>query len=188
MIDECADDSDKDTVDAYKLFKTTEVITTTKIYLSDSFSAPMDYIPIFEMLDSAKETDKFIFYLNSYGGRVDAGIQFASKLSKTKAHTKSVVEAPCYSMGAIFPFLTKEVEMHPHTFLMFHQASSGFGRQKINDIAANLDTFSGLFKSILVKYCSRVLTTKEIEGICDGKDVYLLDTDVKKRLAKNNEK
>ena len=174
-------DSDEE-IKAYKTFVKTVSSKSHKVYLGETFNAPKEYVLLFNELENAKEGDEFIFYLNSYGGRLDSGIQFANKLATTKAHTKSIVEAPCYSMGAIFPFLTNEVEMLPHTFLMFHDASSGFGRQKMNEIELNVNAFRTLFLDILQTHCSAILSDEEIASIGKGQDVYLTNKDVALRL------
>lgn len=178
------DDDDDEGSSSFKLIEGKKITHKYEIYLGSSFDAPEEYFKIFHLLTHAKKEDEFVFYLNSYGGRVDTGIQFAAKLSKTKAHTKTVVESPCYSMGAIFPFLTKEVEMHDHTFLMWHDASIGFGRQKLNEINMNVTVFRDLFLGMLKKHCSEVLTETEIENISNGQDVYLTKEQIQARLRK----
>lgn len=181
------DDDDEDAEEQYSLVTTKEVHHKYDVYLSTSFDSPESYWKLYQLLDKAKATDSVTFYLNSYGGRVDAGIQFISKLKNTKAKTKTIVEAPSYSMGAIFPFLTDSFEMRPHTFLMFHDAS-GFKMGKMNEMELSVTTFNSLFKDILKKHCSSVLTAKEITSITHGRDLYLTDVEVNERLKKGKKK
>ncbi len=182
------EDKEEDNGKVYKLFTGSKIRKTHKIYLSDTFEAPEKYTSIFNIIEDASKDDEIIFYLNSYGGRVDAGIQFGNKLRKTKAHTKTVIEGPSYSMGAIFPFMTKEVEMMPHTFLMFHDFSTGSSRQKGNEILLHLTNYSQLFKGLLDDYCSKLLTKEEIADIVAGKDLYLDQAAVSKRMGTHENK
>lgn len=183
-----ADDDEEDESDEqFSLITSKEVHHKHDIYLSTSFDNPESYWKIFQLLDKAKSTDTVTFFLNNYGGRVDTGVQFISKLKNTKAVTKTIVEAPGYSMGAIFPFLTDSFEMRPHTFLMFHDAS-GFRGGKLNEMELNIVNFNKMFKGILKTHCSSVLTSKDITSICNGRDLYLTDVEVAERLKQGKKK
>jgi len=181
-----AEDKKKgDLEQSYKIFSREKKSTDYDVYLGETFDSPTEYTDLLHKLSRASKEDTFTFYLNSYGGRLDAGIQLGAKLRTTKAHTKTIIEAPCYSMGAIFPFMTSEVEMLPHAFLMFHMYSTGSGRQKGNELELSLAASTRLFHGLLVDYCSKLLTKEEIKDIVDGKDLYLDTNEVSRRMKKS---
>lgn len=173
---------DDDKVPSYKIFSSDTKKTTHDVYLSTSFEAPEDYLTLFNMLEHASENETFNFYLNSYGGRLDSGVQFINKLRATKAHTKCIVESSSYSMGAIFPFACKETEMREHTTLMWHNFSTGQSRSKGNEIMLSVASTSAMFKKLLEDVCGSILTQQEIDNIVEGKDLYLTREQIAVRM------
>lgn len=188
MTTESAKDTKEEEKASYVLFSSESVSHTHEIYLGTSFDAPEKYTKIFHALQHAGDKDIFNFYLGSYGGRLDSGVQFVNKLRTTKARTRCIIESSCYSMGAIFPFACSETVMNPHTFLMFHDYSTGNGRQKGNEIIMSMENTSKMFRNLLEDVCGKILTSKEIVDICDGKDLYLDRAEVAKRMKSKEKK
>lgn len=175
---------DDDKKKSYELYTQESKTTNYFVYLGSSFDAPFEYVKLFHALENAGTGDRFTFYLNSYGGRVDCLLQFISKLKSTKAWTTCIVESTCYSCGAIFPFACSEIQMKDHSSLMWHMYSSGFGRTKGNEIELSIDNTSSMFKKLMTDVCGKVLTKKEIIDIMDGKDLYLDKDEIYRRLKK----
>ncbi len=182
MNKEEAKKDDKDEDPSYVMFTKETKSTVYDVYLTTSFEGPEKYHKLYNLLEHALDGDKFNFYLNSYGGRLDSGVQFVNKLGATKASTKCIIESTSYSMGAIFPFACGEVEMREHTSLMFHNFSASPGRAKGNEHILNLENTSSMFKKLLYEVCGKVLTSPEIEDIVQGKDLYLTRDQINERM------
>lgn len=173
---------------SFKLFVGNMPGKKYEVYLKGTFEGPETYHKLYHLLEHASRHDEFTFYLNSYGGRLDAGIQFINKLRATKAHTRCIVESSSYSMGAIFPFACKETELREYVTLMFHNFSTGSGRTKGNEIMLSVGATSAMFKKLLSEVCGKVLTKDEIINIVEGKDLYLTREEIGLRMCKKNVK
>lgn len=180
-------DDDDDDGDAYKLFKNAVTHTTYDVYLGESVQRSTEYYELFNKLSNATKNDKFRVHLNNFGGCCHTGVQLMNAFRKTKGHVQMIIEAPVYSMASILAVCVKDVVVEPHTFLMFHDYST-WELGKGSEIAASVGHYQPYFKRVLKDACEGFLTTEEINNICKGQDLYVSDTEAKKRLKKRSEK
>lgn len=178
------DDLSDDTPDAYKLYKYEVKTTNTNIYLSENISGHTDYYEIFELLRNSKKGDTVTFILNNYGGYINTGVQLINFIDKSKAKVKMVVAGPVYSMASLLALVGEEIEIFPHTFLMFHDYSGG-EKGKGHEMMSAIVHFKPYFDKILKDTCTGFLTDREIKRIQDGKDLYVPCEDTGKRLERH---
>lgn len=166
-----------------------EVITHTievnrhSVYLSEEIQGPCEYIDLVHELRAAAPHDEFTIYLNTDGGRVDAGLQLINAMWDSQATITTVLDPHAYSMGA-FIFLAGDVQVVPdNAQLMLHHYSSGLlgkGNEQLAEVRAASRNFEKLFKSI----CHPFLALEEISNIMNGQDLWLDADDIRRRLKR----
>lgn len=142
------------------------------IYLSEQIENNFAYVELLETLRNADANDKVLLYLANYGGLCSTGFQIVNAIKECECGVDIVVDAPCYSMGAIIAVSGASLTMNPGTFLMFHNYSGGdYGKGK-----ERLDAtkhFYDHFHRHLERTCAPFLDKKELEALKNDNDVYV---------------
>lgn len=164
--------------------------TKYDIYLSHSIEVyEAGYLEVLRICEEATENDSILFHLANFGGSCHQGFRICSVIRACKAATYAIVEAPCYSMGAIIALAPKHLVIYNGTFLMFHNFSGESGG-KGGEMALSVGEYAKHFKFQITDLCSPFLTSKEIEGIHQDRDVYIHaeETGLTKRLLRHEKK
>lgn len=168
---------------AYQIFTDTIEVQRHRVYLSDELGSPADYIELIDELRSASSHDEFTLFLNSSGGRVDAGLQLINAMRASAATVTTVLDPYAYSMAA-FIFLASDFQVVPENAqLMLHNYSSGLlgkGNEQLAEVRAASHSFQNLFKSI----CHPFLNMDEIISIMNGQDLWLDADNIRKRFKR----
>ena len=124
--------------------------------------------------------------LNSPGGCLYTTMQLISATKRCQNDILISVEGLCASAATIWLFLGnyKEVYIDDYTTFLFHNAFTVlFG--KLNEINDHLNHSNTHATSIMTEAYKNVLSSKELEDIFKGKELYLTGKEVKARLAKS---
>lgn len=152
-------------------------------YISGAITGPEDYVEIFDQIRHAREDDEVRIYLNTYGGDLYTAIQFMRVLSETNALVTCSVEGACMSAGTLI-FLNADVfEVTPHSSFMIHNYSGGTmgkGSEMHAQIVHEKKWSEKLFKEVYEDF----LTTKEIDEILAGRDLWMEVEEVAERMNK----
>lgn len=152
-----------------------------KFYLSGEIKAPSEYVPWFETIRNASETDVVVLHINSYGGDLFTAIQFMRAMAETKANIVASVEGACMSAATVIFLSAKNWEISRHSMFMFHNYSSGsFGKggEMYDNIVHEREWSQKLWKDVY----SGFLTDGEINSILQNKDIWMSGEEVSKRL------
>jgi ATP-dependent protease ClpP protease subunit len=152
-----------------------------KFYLSGEIKAPSEYVPWFETIRNANETDVVVLHINSYGGDLFTAIQFMRAMAETKANIVASVEGACMSAATVIFLSAKNWEISRHSMFMFHNYSSGsFGKggEMYDNIVHEREWSQKLWKDVY----SGFLTEGEINSILQNKDIWMSGEEVSKRL------
>lgn len=174
----------------FEIFTRTIEVHQHSVYLTEEIEGPADYVDLVHELRSAAPHDSFTLYLNTSGGRVDAGLQLINAIRDSEATVTAILDPYAYSMGA-FIFLAADIQMVPdNAQLMLHNYSSGLlgkGNEQLAEVRAASQSFENLFKSI----CYPFLLPEEISNIMNGQDLWLDAENIRTRfdrIAKAEEK
>lgn len=177
---ETNDDDDLDS-DELELFSVPKPGKVHNVYLGTSVLSSDKYYKLFNILASASSNDEFNIHLNNYGGYVSGGVQLLNALRSTPAKVKMVVAGPVYSMASLLALCVEDVEVHDHTFFMFHDYSGGeFGKGA--EMVRSVLNYKEYFKEVLRDVGRGFLTDQEMEDIYHGIDLYITADDARKRL------
>lgn len=152
-----------------------------KFYLSGEIKPPSEYVPWFETIRNAGETDVVVLHINSYGGDLFTAIQFMRAIAETKANIVASVEGACMSAATVIFLSAKNWEISKHSMFMFHNYSSGsFGKggEMYDNIVHEREWSKKLWKDVYTGF----LTETEINSILQNKDIWMSGEEVSKRL------
>lgn len=167
----------------YEMLTYTVEVNQHSVYMSDAIQSPNEYIELIHALRSAGPNDEFVIYLNTEGGRVDAGLQIINAMNDSEAHIITVLDPQAYSMGAIMFLASDEHVVPDNAQLMFHNYSSGLlgkGNEQLAEVKFASRTFEKLFTSV----CTPFLSREEIGNIMNGQDLWLDAEEIRKRLKR----
>lgn len=170
----------------YKIITKDKTFKTHHIYLSEHIENNFSYVNLLDVLRTAQEKDDIYLYVANYGGSVSSGFQIINAMKECKSGVNVIVDAPCYSMGAIIAVAGKNMRMNPGTFLMFHNYSTtemGKGLEVRDSINHFYDYFHRHLKTLTFPFLSK----KELALLKEDKDVYVShdDEDLKKRIERH---
>lgn len=166
------DDASEVGTDHYKVFTTQRTRTDYKVYLGEVINTPYSYRDLYSLLRNASVEDTIVFYLANHGGHFEALSQLANAVHDCVAVVQMVVDAPCYSAGAMFAVLGDNLVMKPGTFLMFHNYSTGAmgkGNALIDQVVQEDAWARAQYQRLLKDF----LTDKEITALAKDQDVYV---------------
>ncbi len=156
------------------------------IYLSESVESNHGYAKLCHFLRASKEDDQIIMYLSSYGGSCSAGYQLINAVRSSPGLVHMMVDAPCYSMGALLAVSGDTLLMNPNTLLMFHNYSGGNGGKgrEMLDLATHQDAW---LQSAVKNTAFPFLSKKELADIAADRDVYVHwdDATLKDRIRRH---
>jgi ATP-dependent protease ClpP protease subunit len=168
------DDFDKPTSVIIKTKQVSFKITHAYFY---EFGDAHDLTELFDIINTSEQLDEIHIHLNNPGGYLSTGIQLISTLdTNVSANIQVYIEAPCYSMGALFA--TKmmlsgyKTHISRNAYLMFHNYSGG-AVGKGNEMYDKLSHDKKWCKSFFTDCTYPFLSQEEIDNLDVDKDLYV---------------
>lgn len=175
----------------WRLYITTEgpTVINYSLYLYDEIREPMHYVKLFQILRNFSTKCRLNVYINSPGGYLTTLVAFANLIDeiRSKAHITMIVDGFADSAAAILAFIGDETIIHDHASIMFHNIhSSGIFVQDGSRVKANIEAMLHIYKNLVIKYCSHVLTKQQIKNIIEqGSEYYFSGTELNKKLKQS---
>lgn len=149
-------------------------------YIDEDIEISSNYRELFNILREAEENDVVTLVINSRGGYLETAVQIYNYLLMTKATTIAEVHT-AYSAAAMIALSCDNILLGRFSSMLIHTASSGVGGK-----AEDMKRYSDFLNDWNIKICKDVykgfLTDKEIIQVCEGKEFWLLEEEVMKRL------
>jgi len=159
------------------------ISTLYEYYISGLITGPEDYIHIFDQIRHARDDDDIKIYINSFGGDMSTAIQFMRVLSETNATVTCSIEGMCASAATLIFLNAHYFEITPHSSFMIHNYSGGTwgkGGEQYAQVTHERKWSETLFKEVYGDF----LSTKEIDEILEGKDLWMHVEEVAERMNK----
>lgn len=138
-------------------------------------SNPDEYTKHIQILENASLGDEIVIQINSPGGRVDILMSLVHAISVSKATIKMQVLSSSYSAAAILACYGDQIQIAPHSILMFHGPSYGgfLPSQKVSELIAGFQAILFTTRQLGME-CVRkgILTQDELDSTLRGSDVY----------------
>lgn len=152
------------------------------INFDDDIADPFEYREIVTTLREAKESDIIQLHISSWGGYLDAAVLIVNELLLTKAKTIAIIHT-AGSAATLIAFACDQVETFPISTIMIHNFSvsqSGKGQE----VRAKAEFDEKQFSTMCDLLYTGILTEEEIKAMQEDKDMWLLGSELKERMAK----
>ena len=166
-----------------RIKKDSQVMDIYSVYLTDSIVGQENYIDLIHMLRQSECEDSFVLYLNNRGGLVSSGIDIIHAIQNSKATIYTVMCGPVSSMAPLILLQGQKIKVEKFSYMMFHDYSGGTCG-KGNEMEAAVNNTKPFFNNLFKAVTKGFLTVKEQKNILDGRDLYLNEKEVKRRLKK----
>lgn len=169
-----------------KCFKQVIPLTIYHFYISDVIE---DHAPFYELLNTLKTAeahDRVIIYLNCPGGALYVAIQIVNAIQTSQATVITCLDGQVCSAATLIFLAGHEYIVNKHGSFMIHNYSEGvFG--KGNEIISRVKHATDWFEKLTYDIYGNFLTSEEIQGVLQGKDLWLDSDAVLERLQKNEQ-
>lgn len=158
--------------------------TVYSLYLYDIIVEPSFYVRLFEIMRKSKTEDLFKVYINCPGGSIATLIAFVNVIEECKANVDMYIDGFAESAAAILAFVGDHVIFGDNTGIMFHDIhTSVVNMQNTGIVKAGIDSMHKIYGNLLKKYCSNILSTKDIKDIMEkGTEIYFTGTELQKKF------
>jgi len=154
-------------------------------YLNGEIEGPESYLEWNHIIRTAGPADVIYLHINCYGGDMFAAIQLLRALSETQAQVVASVEGACMSAATFLFLVADSCEVSDHSMFMFHTYSGGtIG--KGHEMAVQIKYEEKWARNVLESLYKDFLTAEEINDIYEGKDIWMGQEEVMKRLELRN--
>jgi len=154
-----------------------------RVYLLDEIGHPQDYGEVIELLQDLDETTTVEFHINTPGGVLDTANMLMDAIKNCNAKTLGKLSGTVASAGTMLALVMDELYIAPFTSFMIH-AWSGGASGKANEIKAQQEHMEKETKKLFQVVYKDFLTTREINKILAGTDMWMGKEEVEKRLEK----
>lgn len=158
------------------------------ITLSESVDDVYKYAELNSVLrEDVTNEDIVHLHLSNYGGSVDSASAIVNAVRDCKGVVRGIVNSPCFSAATILALACDELEIRPHSYLMFHSFSTQI-QGKSGELKSRLPADARHVETMMRSIYSPFLTKKEIDSVFDDKDLYIHwdDKDMPARLERHH--
>lgn len=146
-----------------------------------------EYANLFNLLDSAGEDDEIKLDLSSPGGSLDTCILLRRAIKDCAAPVTCRIGPTCASAAGAIALACDDWEVDDMSTMMVHTGSFAPGYGKVHDIhAASAHTLEQIRRFVRSTY-NNFLSDAEIDGVLDGKEMYIDPEELEGRLGKYSE-
>ncbi|MFW9600745.1 MAG: ATP-dependent Clp protease proteolytic subunit [Prevotella sp.] len=156
---------------------------TLDIFLHDVIQMPCNYSEAYREILDRREGDVVNLYISNGGGVIDSAILLMDALEKTKAHTIAHISGTVASAATIITLACKEVRIAKYLQFMVHTYSHGT-QGKEHEVKAYVEFSDKELNRSFREIYSNFLSTKEMDLILAGKDMWINEFEVAERLER----
>lgn len=141
---------------------------------------PDKYRQVYSILRKASPDDIVILILNTIGGLVSTTMQLYNYLLTTNATTIAEIHT-AYSGGSVLALACDNIHVAKFGSVMIHSLSAG-SSGKMHEIEGQVAFFNQFNDKTLRELYSGFLTEAELKTVFAGKDIWMMEDDILKRL------
>lgn len=164
-----------------------EVEGVYNCYLTGSIEDPYNYNELCYVLEQAVDGEVVILHINTFGGHIDSAFKIIASIRRCKAKVVARLTGTVASAGTIIALSCQELEVEDFTHFMIHNYSTGT-QGKGHEIMEYVNFNDKDLKKTFTTLYEGFLTSREINEVLKGKDMWLTAEDTRKRWLKKQEK
>lgn len=155
------------------------------IDLLEAIEAPAEYKREFEILRTARKTDKVLITINTPGGRLDTAVQLIDAIEQCKGQVTARLVGDGFSAGSLIFLATKRKEVGKFGSLMLHRESGGIVG-KGSDTEKQMDYQKKQMNEIYDTVYSPFLSERDMERLMDGTDLWFSTSETIELVKQTN--
>lgn len=155
---------------------------TITIYLTDSIETPDTYNEFFHRVISAPADYTIHLHINTPGGYIDAALMIRHAIQNTRATVVGHLTGTVASAGTVIALACNDIVVADHTSFMIHNYSGGM-QGKGHEMKAHQQFVDKNLNIAFADFYQGFLSTKEMQSIIDGQDLWLNKDEVLARWA-----
>jgi ATP-dependent protease ClpP protease subunit len=156
---------------------------TSHFYIHGQIEGSEDYVELLHTLYNATDRDIIILHLNTPGGYLDTAVEIIHAIAQCEGHVVGSADGLVASAGSLIFFACHQFILGEFCEVMLHDGSGGsYG--KFNENLKSAEFTSKRLSHIYHTVYGRFLDEETVQGVLDGKDLYLTATDVEKLIDK----
>ncbi|WMM95592.1 putative Clp protease [Roseobacter phage CRP-143] len=164
-----------------------QALGTYECYITGAIEDPFNYNELCYVLEQAAEGEVAVLHINTYGGIIDSAFKIIASIKRSKAKVVARLTGTVASAGTIIALCCDDVEVEDFTHFMIHNYSTGT-QGKGHEIMEYVNFNDKDLKKTFTQLYSGFLSTREINEVIKGKDMWLTAEQVRERWAKKQEK
>lgn len=159
-----------------------EVSRTYVIRMSRLITEADDFEEEFRVLACAGPNDIVKIIINSDGGNLATALLLCKAIRECEAHTVAYIGMFCASAATLIALACAEWEIDENSSFMIHTATYGvYGKaQEVSVQARHMDK---MVKRLMFNSYTGFLSQEEIQGVIEGKDMWLEGEELVIRLS-----
>lgn len=161
-------------------------VKTYNCYVTGGIEDPFNYNELCYVLEQAEEDDTVVLHINTYGGHIDSAFKIIASIKRSDAKVVARLTGTVASAGTIIALSCHEVEVEDFTHFMIHNYSTGT-QGKGHEIMEYVNFTDKDLKKTFTSIYSGFLSTREINEVIKGKDMWLSAEETRKRWEKKKE-
>lgn len=158
-----------------------DISRTYVIRLSRTITEADDFEDEFQVLAAAGPNDVVKIIINSDGGTISTALLLCKAIRECEAHTVAFIGMFCASSATLIALACSEWEIDTESSFMIHTATYGlYG--KAQEVSAQARHMDKMITRLMYSAYTGFLTQEEIQGVIDGKDMWLEGEELAGRL------
>lgn len=142
------------------------------MYLYNEILQPSYYTHFFQIIRDLQPNDNINIYINSPGGDFTTLLAFEQAISTSEAKVNCYVTGEAASAAGVLAFMGDNIILSDFATIMLHNIQTITDGDS-SDITKSLVNTSSIYKMLLQKYCTLVLSDSDIDDIIEnGKTFY----------------
>lgn len=156
------------------------------LYIYSEIFDPIFYSKLFEIIRMLTENDTLHVHINSPGGSITTLVAFINVIQECEADVTMYIDGFAESAAAVLAFAGNKLIVSEHAGVMFHNIhTSSILMQDSGRVKASIESAQSIYKNLLTKFCSNVLSKGDIKNIIDrGTELYFTGQEIRKILSK----
>lgn len=176
------DDLEKDEIENDVFFQNQIAANHLEYRFYDEIGDPKKYINLIRKLQNTTENDTVNFHFCCDGGRMDAMMCILSAIRRSPATIIGHLDSHAASAASIIFLSCDRWMLTTESSLMLHDFSGGL-IGKGNEMSSQLTHYISNFKILMNNVCTPFVSSREIDQICSGTDMWFNNTEITRRLT-----
>lgn len=151
-------------------------------YITESIDEPSVYNELCHRLRLAPASSTVTLHINTPGGIIDSALMIIDAIKASKAKIIGYLTGTVASAGTIIALACDELSISQHLTFMIHNYSGGMVG-KGHEMKAHQEFVDRNLNEAFKSFYAGFLSSKEMQSIIDGRDLWLSSEEVAARWA-----